>query len=138
VQVGLRDAGTLAGVGPVSLVHVPAEPRAAFLFDAPGGTGILEASQQAPLLLFGDGTARREQLEVTAVAHGGPLRVTVVDRTSHRLTAARLKPEAPAPLRVTVPVPAAGATRLRVLVDAPDRGAVKGATLQALNIKLGR
>jgi hypothetical protein len=138
VQIGLRGAQTVASAGEVSLMRVPENPRATFILDAHEGHGILDPGTATPLRLFGDGRGGRQPLDITAVAHAQPLGVSALGPDGRRLGAWTLAPEQPTVLRVTAPVPAQGATPLRIRVGTPAGGVTKGTTLQVLGIKLGR
>ena len=137
VRVGLRDLHPIATNGVISLVRAPARPRAAFSFDAFNGSGAMNTGTRVPLRVFGDGRARKRSVTVTVVARGGDVRLAVSDEHGRRLAARTLRRDIPVPLKLTLPVRAAGPSRVVLRLDTVRHGAISGAYMQALGIALG-
>jgi hypothetical protein len=137
VQVGLQDATPVATLGPLNVVRTGARPRAAFRFDAPGGTGQLAMGASAPLRLFATGRAHLAHVRLSIVARTGPLRVTIAERDGRTLARRALVPDKPVSVEVATPVLADVPARLDVTAAPPARGAVKGALAQVLAISVG-
>lgn len=134
VNVGLRDARRVASYGVVSLVRVPAQPRATFSLETEAGTGQVPANSAGTVRVFGDGGAGRKRLTMTLVARNGPLRLSILGPGERRLEHRSLAKDAPVTVAVAVTAPGTGPATVRVRADAPGHGAAKDAYVQALAI----